>query len=638
MNGAGARRPGSAFRLAGLAAAAAAYAEIFSIGFPPASRDRLPVLALSGILALVAAWDRRAGLVAFAFVLPLASLGDRLAGGADALAWPVLLFLSVAGGWSFRFVYDFESRPDPSRVDGAVRLLLVLWTISAALAVVRARTLWAIGRGLGLRVVNVAGLVDAAAIRGTLLSFGALAAGGIFFLLLRRSGRAAREAVLLAAVLGTAVSGGIALAERFGILATETRRYWRVAGRFSGGAVDPHALGILCAAAIPVTAALAASAAGRRRAAALAALPLLAAGLALSGSRSGVALSAIGLFALLFARPIAPRWRLGAVLLAAALLAVVAGSRVSDVRGSAGARLLELFDERVPAQYRVSARPVLWRSAVALFERHPLEGVGLGAFAWSLPNVLAGQGLSSGISDNPGSAYLQALAETGAIGFALTLVLAWLVAREALGSLRAGDGDAAAAGAGAALLGFLAALATGSHWFSADVAVVFFLLLAAVSRPAERAPQRRRVPAGALAVAAYAVAAAVAALGTLDAAEAFRYSPDIGFHARETGPGGAFRWTGRRFAVRLRPDERLRLRLVHFTPEGRSVVLTADADGERLDRSLAPGEGTSLLLSAPPDGPRVVLFRLSRSFVPRRVGGSEDRRELGVTAVFEPGR
>ena len=635
MSEATARRPGGAFRLAGLAAAAAAYATIFSIGFPPASRDRLPVLVLSGILALVAAWDRRAGLVALAFVVPFASLGDRLAGGADALAWPLLLFFALAGGWTFRFLYDFESRPDPSRADLAVRLLLALWTLSAGLAIVRARTLWAIARGLGLRVVDVRGVTDAAAIRGTLLSLGALAAGGIFFFLLRRSGRGARDAALLAAVLGTAVSGGIALAQRFGLLSTETRRYWRVAGRFSGGAVDPNTLGILSAAAIPVAAALAAACSGRRRAAALASLPLLAAGLMLSGSRSGVGLAVIGLAALLFARPIPARWRLGAVLLAAALLAAVAGSRVSGVHGSARARLLELFDERVPAQYRVSSRPVLWRSAVLLFERHPLDGAGLGAYAWSLPNVLAEQGLATGISDNPGNAYLQALAETGAIGLGLTLVLAFVAGRESLRSLRGAGGGAAAAGAGASLIGFLAALVTGSHWFSADAALVFFLLLAVTSRAAERdAPRAIAARAGALAVGAYAAAAAVSSLGTLDADETFRYSPDIGFHAEEIGPGGAFRWTARRFAVRLRPAETLRMHLTHFTPEGKPVVLTADAGSERLTRSLAPGEGVSLVLTAPDDRPRVVVFRLSRSFVPRRVGGSEDRRELGVAAVF----
>ncbi|HYX20406.1 MAG TPA: hypothetical protein VFA98_06130, partial [Thermoanaerobaculia bacterium] len=152
-----ARRPGLLFRLACLAAAAAAYAAIFSIGFPPGARDRLPVLVLSGALALLAARDRRTGLVAFSFVMPFASLGDRLVGGVDAIAWPLLLFLGLAGGWMFRFLYDFESRPDPSRADGVVRLMLGLWALSTGLAIVRARTLWAILRGLTLRVVNVLG-------------------------------------------------------------------------------------------------------------------------------------------------------------------------------------------------------------------------------------------------------------------------------------------------------------------------------------------------------------------------------------------------------------------------------------------------------------------------------------------------
>ena len=41
--------------------------------------------------------------------MPFASLGDRLVGGVDALAWPLLLFLGLAGGWTFRYLYDFES-------------------------------------------------------------------------------------------------------------------------------------------------------------------------------------------------------------------------------------------------------------------------------------------------------------------------------------------------------------------------------------------------------------------------------------------------------------------------------------------------------------------------------------------------
>jgi O-antigen ligase len=515
----------------------------------------------------------------------------------------------------------------------------VLWTMATALALVRARTLWAILRGLKLRVVNVDGLSDVAAVRGALLSFAAVGAGAAFFFLLRRSGRADRESALFAAVLGTAVSGGVAVAQRFGALATETRPYWRMAGRFSGGAVDPNALGILGSCAVPVAAAIAVSSSGGRRAVSAISLPVLVAGLMLSGSRSGLGLAAIGLGALLFARSIQGRRRVFAVLAAGALLATIGMWGLSGPRGGAGARLLELFDERLPADYRVSARPVLWASAVRLFERHPLEGAGLGAFAWRLPNVLAEQGLSPGISDNPGNGYLQALAESGAIGFALTLVFMFVAAREAVSSLRQAGGSAPAAGAGAALLGFLAALLTGSHWFSPDAAFLFFLLAAVAARPAPAAPRRWPSRVGLVGLGVYAAAAMWSAVGTLDAADAFRYSRRIGFHEEELGPGGAYRWTQRKFALRLLPGESDRIGLVHFTPEDRNVVLKVEADGEEaLSRSLAPGEGTALRLAASPAAERVFLFTLSRAFVPRHLGPSRDRRELGVVAIFRPPR
>jgi len=635
VNDTPARRPGGLARLACLVAAGAGYFEIFSIGFPPASRDRLPVLALSGLVALAAAASPRRGLALFAFLFPLVGLGDRLSGGADAIAWPLLVFLGLAGGWTFRFLYDFESAPDPSRADRTLRAVLWLWTMAAALAIVRARTLWALVRDLKLRTVNVEGLTDVAAIRGTVLTFAAVAAGAAFFFILRRSARAVRERVLALAVAGAALSAAVALAERAGWLALETSAFWKATGRFSGAAVDPNSLGMLCASAFPAAAALGA-ASPSRRVAALLALPVLAAGLVLSGSRSGLVLAAVGLAVLVFARAIPGRARL-AVVGIAALVAILALLRMPGTPGNAGARVVEFFDPRVPLGYRASARPVLWSNAERLFERRPVEGAGLGAFAWQLPNLLAEQGLPHALSDNPGSAYLQALAETGAIGFALTLALAAVLAREGWAAVRDPNGSAAAAGAGAALLGFLAALTTGSHWFAGDSALVFFLLAAVASRPEVPATSRwpARLRTGGLAV--YAAAAAWSALGTLDAGEAFRYSRRIGFHAEEIGPGGAFRWTRRRFALRVPPGEATRLSLALFTPEGKSVVLTGGGDGETFSRTLEPGQGTTLRLSAPPASARDFVFGLSRAFVPRRVGGSADTRELGVVATFEPG-
>ena len=109
----------------------------------------------------------------------------------------------------------------------------------------------------------------------------------------------------------------------------------------------------------------------------------------------------------------------------------------------------------------------------------------------------------------------------------------------------------------------------------------------------------------------------------------------MGFHGKEEDRGQALYWTQRRFAIRLRPGETLRMGLVHYTPEGHPVELTAEADGrEVLSRTIAPGQGLPLRLSAGLREPRVFRFTLSRSFVPKHLGLSADRRELGIVAVF----
>ncbi len=633
-----ARRPGGSARLLLAIASVAGFLGVFAIGFPPASRSRLPVLLVALALALLGAWSRERGLVAFGFLFPLAGFGDRLCGGADAIAWPVLLFSGLAAGWTFRFLYDFESAPDPSAADRTLRALWIVWSLAAALAVVRARTLWALVRGLGLRTVNVEGLRDTAAIRDSVLSYAVLAAGAAFFFMLRRAGSEQRERTCLAALAGVAASGAAAVAERWGVGPGETSGYWRTVGRLSGGATDPNALGILCGLGAVAAAGLAVLGRGRRRLFAALGLAPMAAGLVLSGSRSGVALAALGIFALLLGRGIRARGRAAALMFAAVLVLGIAALRLSDGRGSAGARLAEILDGSMPLEYRVSARPVLWVSAVRLFERHPIEGAGLGAFSWQLPNLLAEQGRSLGLRDNPGNAYLQALAETGAIGLILMAALALLLAREGWAALRDPGAPAVRAGGGAAVLGFLAVLLTGSHWFAPDAGFLFFLFAALTARPrlAERSALPGRMRAALVTV--YAAAASWSAFGTLGPDEAFRYRAEMGFHEREVEQGGPFFWTRRRFAIRVRPGETRRVVLTHFTPEGRPVSLTAEADGRTVfERSLHPGEAAPLRLSAGPAGPRVFRFTLSRAFVPRRLGVSGDRRELGVVAVFPQG-
>jgi len=605
---------------------------VFSVGFPPAARDRLPVLALALGLALAAAWSPRAGLIAFSFLFPLAGLGHRALGGADAIAWPVLLFGGFAAGWTFRFLYDFESEPDPSRADGALRAVAALWLLAALAAMLRARTLWALLHDLRLRAVNVEGLLDAAAIRDSLLALASLAAGIGFFFILRWSGREVRQRALLASLAGVALSALSALGERLGLPPGETSDFWRITGRLSGGAIDPNALGILCGLGVVIGGARVLAGHGRRLSSA-ALVAVLVTGLVLSGSRSGLALAAVGLLLLLAAGGLSRGRRLGA-LAAVALLAGAAWISVGG-RGRVGARIAELFDERVPSSYRVSARPVLWESSVRLFEHHPLAGAGLGAFSWELPNLLAERGQALPMRDNPGNAYLQALAETGAIGFVLTVGLAVALARMAWAALRAIAGEPLAAGSGAAVLAMLVVLVSGSHWFAPDAALLFFGLAAvAGGRGAGEAVgwQRRLRP---LLVAAYAAAAIAEVLAAHGPDESFRYRSGIGFYSREAGPAGPFYWTARRFAIRVAAGESLRLAVAHFTPEGKGVELTAECDGRPVfSRTLEPGQGVELRLFGAATRPRIVRFAVSRAFVPRRLGLSADRRELGLVAVF----
>jgi hypothetical protein len=234
--------------------------------------------------------------------------------------------------------------------------------------------------------------------------------------------------------------------------------------------------------------------------------------------------------------------------------------------------------------------------------------------------------------DNPGSAYLQALAETGLAGFALTL---WLLGAAAVEAFRAiGRGDGLAAAAGLSVAGFVAALAVGSHWLGADAGLCFFLLLALCAGARTSPESRPARVARLLLLGVWTVAAARTVAGTAGADAAFAHGNLVGFHGLEKTPGGSFRWTRDRFAVRLAAGESRRVGLAHFPPDDDPVEIEASSGGRVLyRRSLAAGEGVTLKLSAPAVSSAEVVFRLSRSFIPRRLGLSQDRRRLGVMAT-----
>src|SRR6266571_2982866 len=125
---------------------------------------RSPSTPIALVLAIVTARRPDAGLTAFAVLFPCTGLLVRLFGGTDPSTWPSLLFGGLATGWTFRFIYDFESLPDPSPIDRWLRALLAVWVCATGLAVARAATLWAALGGLSGRAVNSEGLLDAEAI------------------------------------------------------------------------------------------------------------------------------------------------------------------------------------------------------------------------------------------------------------------------------------------------------------------------------------------------------------------------------------------------------------------------------------------------------------------------------------------
>jgi len=629
------RRPHTGVRILLFLLAAGGAGVLFVAGFPPAAPDRLPVLFVALGLALTAAWKPGPAIAAFAFLFPCAGLLARLAGGTDPIAWPALLFGGLAAGWSFRFIYDFESAPEPSAFDGPLSSLLVVWVVAAGLAVTRASTLWAVVHGLTGRAVNGDGMEDAAAIRESLLALSALAAGAGFFLILRRSGAAAREKAARAAVLGVSASAAAACLQRAGILAPETRPFWQMTKRLPGGAADPNSLGLLCALVLVLVLA-------RMRRGALgrfgpAAAVLLAAGLLLSGSRAGLLLFLLGVLGLLAAGGIRSLPRRAILATGGVALLVGAALLLRGSAGTLGSRIAQSFDPNVPMEYRVSARPVLWRAAWRLFRRHPVEGAGMGVFSWTFPDLMREENRRFGMRDNPGSAYVQALAETGMAGLLVTALFAVRLGLEAF--RRARERDPLLAGAGIAALAFLGALSVGSHWLAPDMSLLFFLIASIVggsasgqTREGDEAPGWTR--ARLATVFLFVAASAVAALATLRPAETFRWSSRIGFHGAEAGPGGPFRWTRRRFALWLEPGETHRLILAHFSPIPAPADLAATADGRtEFRRTLRAGESVSLLLRGSPDRPRAIVFEVSRAFVPKRLGLSQDRRELGLLSI-----
>ena len=110
--------------------------------------------------------------------------------------------------------------------------------------------------------------------------------------------------------------------------------------------------------------------------------------------------------------------------------------------------------------------------------------------------------------------------------------------------------------------------------------------------------------------------------------------PRIGFHDEEVGPGGPFRWTRRKFALWVEPGQTRESSLAHYSPSPKPVDVEVTLDGRTIfRRTLKAGESATLRLNGSPLRPRAILFNVSQAFVPKRLGLSQDRRELALLSI-----
>ena len=587
-------------------------------GFP--SGDRSTAVALAAAIAAFAL-----GFAAPSRGLPWAVFACAVTGGATAatgvhgvLPWPALVALWFAAGAVAKGVVR-GAEPAPTALDRSVAELGAFWALAAVAAAASARTLWAAAHGLSVRALNALGTTDAVAARRTFVSLAAVFAGIAIYGAARRALPADRRLAVGALVLGTALSGAVAWLQSRGAIAAYRSGFWKLLGRFSGLESDPNAAGVL--AALALGPALGAALRGPKRALWGASAIALAAGVAVSGSRSGIlaAVLSVGALLVLERRRGGRRATLALLLLAAAAVAVLFAS--SRGPGGAAERLWSILHSEASFDSRTSSRRALWASAWEAFRRAPLGGVGWEGFSWRLPTLSASLGVPTRFVDNPGSFYLQILCETGLAGAALFAVFAGRSARAVAGSI---ERDPDRRPGAASLIGFAAALAIGSHLLAAEVSIAAFLLLAAAAP--EQEPPRRRRPFRALAVGAAAILGwALLLAPTAKPAEAFRFAPTIGFYAPERGAEGLFRWMRPRAAVLVPAGGRFPM-TIRFPAPGRSGETLAVRSEERdlFSHALAP-RPLSIALVAPAGSASVFFLDSSFRFRPADAGIPDPR-------------
>ena len=261
-------------------------------------------------------------------------------------------------------------------------------------------------------------------------------------------------------------------------------------GRFGGGLGDPNLLAAGLVPAIALAAGLYPGSSPRVRVSLVAAILILSAGLAASGSRGGLFAALVSIVAAL-ALSRGRRLQLGALIVTAV---VFAGAFVATSSPSTWERVRS-FDSGG------TGRIDLWTVAWRMSEEHPVTGVGVNNFRSESseyvlqPGSIDEAGLIVGRPHVVHNVYLQLLAETGIVGLALFAVVigaAVSATWRAAARLAAAGEERAAALARAILIAQLGALSASvflSNGYDKRIWLLFALGCVMLGIAERRTPQ-----------------------------------------------------------------------------------------------------------------------------------------------------
>ena len=603
----------------------------------------LATLVLASVFVVLGLRWPGGGAAALALATPLLPSVTRLLG--DKADPPILLVVACAATGAIVAGSPGDS-PLPASLRRWATLFLVVAFVSALSSIVRGETLFFLLRGgVTPHPVNALGMLSVDRTREAVRAFAVYALIPLALDAFARAMGRARKPLLLAASLGAAAA--------FALAALETRLpfpltdpWWTGIGRRSGTFTDPNSLGIGLAILVPILLAALPVLPRASRIAPLAALALAPVALQRSGSRTGLLLLLVALAALsIGAFRAFPKARLpiaGAA--AAGLVLALLAWRFAPRGGSVATG--GLF-ERIGAAFSAASledlsshRPLFWRTAFEILEEEPLSGCGLGGFPFEFPWRYERRHTPVTVTDNATNTLLDVGAECGipALLLALAAVVPLLVRALDAALSGARELDPASRAGGAALVGLAVASITGSHVRFPEIALL--AAFAASLVPVREEPLAdehgftppRRLPV--LLAATGALAAILAIGGTRRAESAFRSGPWVGVYSWEKLAENRYhRWMGPRAFRRVLPGEtRVSMDLSNERPDGKAVTVTADVDGGLIRTlTLQPGETRALVLDGIPKGAEAIRLRFDPTFVPFRLTGRRDLRELSVT-------